>query len=43
MTNDYNVIDDDYVQVPKNIISILQDQVAVINNLSKQQNQIQKT
>ena len=35
MTNSYDVIDNDYVQVPKNIISILQDQVAVINNLSK--------
>ena len=30
MTNDYNVIDDDYMQVPN------QDQVPVINNLSKQ-------
>ncbi|CAG8528118.1 16439_t:CDS:2, partial [Funneliformis mosseae] len=36
MTNDFDVIDNDYVQVPKIIISILQDQVAVINNLSKQ-------
>ncbi|CAG8745481.1 3411_t:CDS:2, partial [Funneliformis caledonium] len=35
MTNDFDVIDNDYVQVPKIIISILQDQVAVINNLSK--------
>ncbi|CAG8609588.1 1894_t:CDS:2 [Funneliformis mosseae] len=35
MTNNYDVIDDNYVQVPKNII-ILQDQFAVINNLSKQ-------
>ena len=35
MVNDRD-IDDDYIQVPKNIISILQDQVAVINNLSKQ-------